>query len=186
METSSPITSTTTRSVAFAAPALLALYGVARYADGLDGDHGPGLFWNVGHVAFLLAVAGFTVLAVQLARDGLRRPGRPLGWVCAIALTTTAVGAALMCWIILTDLGVPVADVPGAVVTGAPIAFGVGLVALLATQVGRGIPLWSPLAILAGNVALGIDLALLTPAGLVMLAALWPLIRPASPLRRHR
>ncbi|MFI2707513.1 hypothetical protein ACH5WX_08205, partial [Nocardioides sp. CER28] len=63
-----------------------------------------------------------------------------------------------------------------------PLSFALGLVTLLALHVGRGVPAWSPAAFLLANVAIGVDLDLLLPAALVMLAAVSPLAR--RPLAR--
>lgn len=43
------------RTAATASPLLLLVYGVSRFVDGRDGSHGPGLAWNLGHVAFGIA-----------------------------------------------------------------------------------------------------------------------------------
>jgi hypothetical protein len=50
------------------APILLLLYGVLRLIDGSDGEHGPGLAWNLGHSLFLI---GFVLIGVLIV--GLRR-----------------------------------------------------------------------------------------------------------------
>jgi hypothetical protein len=169
------------RAVALSAPLLMATYGVLRFLDGLDGGHGPGLFWNLGHVALLLAVLGFGVLGVHLASSASRR--HPT--VAGVALVATLVGVALFSWVTLTDLSERLDDawdMPDVLMAVGPLAFALGLVTLLALHVGRGVPAWSPAAFLLANVAIGVDLDLLLPAALVMLAAVYPLAR--RPLAR--
>ena len=178
----SPITSPVTRVAALAGPALFAAYGVTRHLDGLDGHRGDGALWDVGHVAFVVSTLAFAVLAVQLLRDVHGRWRPPVTWLAAAALTVTMSGGALVCWVLLMDLGAPVGPVPDGVVLGGPILLGVGLVALLLTQAGRRLPGWSPFTFLVADASVGLHLDLVTPAGLVMTAALWPLVRltPAS------
>ena len=53
----------TVRRSALAAPVLLLAYGLLRLIDGLDGIHGPGLAWTLGHLAFAAAMVLFGVLA---------------------------------------------------------------------------------------------------------------------------
>lgn len=49
----------TTRLAALAAPLFLLAYGVFRYVDGRDGEHGPGVAWNIGHASSLAAFVCF-------------------------------------------------------------------------------------------------------------------------------
>ncbi|GAA2455463.1 hypothetical protein GCM10010191_88350 [Actinomadura vinacea] len=96
---------TLTRFAFHAAPACMLAYGVARLLDGLDGQHGPGPAWTIGHVFFLAALLLFGGVIVGLYRcvpaaagAGPRthgrhagrapRPGRP------IAAAAAAVGLA--------------------------------------------------------------------------------------------
>lgn len=55
-----------------AVPALMLVYGVSRWFDGRDGDYGPGAAWNIGHVAFFVAFAGFGALTVHFWRSAAR------------------------------------------------------------------------------------------------------------------
>lgn len=187
--TRTPATSPVTRAAALAGPALFAAYGVTRHLDGLDGARGDGAWWDVGHVAFLVSTLALVVLAVQLVRDLHGRRRGALTRVGDVALAVAVVGGGLLCWVLLMDLGVPVGPVPDTVVVGGPILLGVGLVVLLLTQLGRALPLRSPIAFLVADASVGFDLDLVTPAGLVMTAALWPLVRGgrrAGPLPRGR
>lgn len=176
-----PVTSPLTRSAALAGPALFAVYAVTRDVDGWNGTRGEDAWWTLGHLAFLASTLALAALVVQLLRDVRRREHRALTWAAAAATTVALVGAALLCWVLLMDLDVAVAEPPDAVVLGGPVLLGVGLVALLLPQVGRGLPLWSPPTFLVADAAVGFDLDLATPAGLVMTVALWPLVRrPAA------
>jgi hypothetical protein len=70
------------RFSALVAPTLLLLYGLLRLIDGLDGDHGPALAWNLGHTLFFIAFVLFGVLIVGCGGSfrpprGGREPSRP-------------------------------------------------------------------------------------------------------------
>lgn len=176
----------TTRLTAAAGPALFALYGITRDLDGLDNNRGDGALWDVGHLAFLLSTMAFAVLAVQLMKDVLGGQRRALTGVSTAALLLTLAGSILLCWVLLMDLRVPVGPVPDAVVLIGPVLLGVGLVVLLLTQVGRQLSLWSPLTFLVADASVGFNLDLATPAGLIMTAALWPLVRQARAPKESR
>jgi hypothetical protein len=172
-----PVPDPVTRVAALVVPLLLLGYGAARYVDGLDGSHGPGTAWTIGHLAFLAAMLGFGALAVGLGREGRRGPWPALA---GGGLLATLVGVGLFCWVILTDLSARLEDVaalPDALMTLGPLAFGGGLVTLLALQVGRWLPWWSPFAIVGAIAALGADLDLLAAAALLFALGLWPLVR---------
>lgn len=91
------------RGPAFVAPLLLAVYGLLRLVDGLDGDHGPGLAWNLGHTLFFVGFVLFGVVTF-----GLRAlvPGTTLrGRIVANAATAVSLfGIACFLWVILGDL----------------------------------------------------------------------------------
>ena len=88
-----------TRLAAFAAPVLLLVYGLSRWADGLDGDRGNGLAWDAGHVAFFLAFVSLAALVI-----GLRRmTGRP-PWLMNAAAAAALFGAGCFLWVIAGDL----------------------------------------------------------------------------------
>lgn len=181
-----PVPDLVTRVAAFVVPLLLLGYGAARHVDGLDGSHGPGPAWTIGHLAFLAAVLGLGVLAVRLGREGRRGPWPALA---DGGLLAALIGVGLFCWVILTDLSErldDVASLPDALTTVGPLAFGGGLVTLLALQAGHWVPWWSPFAVVGAFAALGADLDLLVPAGLLFALALWPLARrPAGAERAN-
>ena len=144
-----------TRFAAVAAPALMLIYGHFRWADGFDGDRGNGWAWDVGHVAFLLAMLLFGALMPGLAR-----------WAPGL-LTTTAVvvalaGVACFVWVIVRDLFPAFPAAPDAVFIGGPLLFQLGaLTILVRLVVARLLPWWSPVLVLAGFGAIGLNLDLL-------------------------
>ncbi|MGC5020302.1 hypothetical protein [Micromonospora sp. DT47] len=166
------------RLTAVAAPLLLLLYGLCRLVDGLDGDRHNGLAWDVGHVLFLLGIVGFAALAV-----GLRRVLRPAGWRVAVDVATAAalLGAAAFGWVILGDLFTRLADTaPDPVLTVGPALFQLGLLTLLvraATIRPRLLPVWGPVLVFVGFVALAVDLDLLPVGAALVFAGLLPLAR---------
>ncbi len=97
MPRSQSVPSPLLRFCAAAAPTLLFLYGVLWLVDGADGNHEPGLAWDLGHTMFLLAFGAFDGLLV-----GLRRLVRPnVAWQSTVATTATVaglVGAAGFVW----------------------------------------------------------------------------------------
>ncbi|GAA1620423.1 hypothetical protein GCM10009789_87530 [Kribbella sancticallisti] len=156
-------------------PTLLAVYATARPIDGSDGDYGPGLAWNVGHIAFLGAFIGFGALTSYFWRAS----PRPHTGVVASALASL-VGVALFCWVILTDLIPPLdeqASLPDPVMALGPIVFIIGFVASLAMHgYQTKMRLWwlPPTLTLAGLLTVGANLDLLpVTTGLVSAALLW-------------
>ncbi len=170
MNSSAPLM---TGPVALAAPALLAVYGLFRIIDGLDGGHGPGLSWTAGHIAFFASILGFGVLGVQLARTA---PGR-LAPITAVASTAMLTGVALFLWVILTDL-VPgleqVWEPSGALMLIGPAALSLGLTGLLALNVGSEVAPWTPIVFFGAFIVIGADLGFLLPAAGAMVLALRP------------
>ena len=57
-----------TRLLSVLIPFLLLCYGVLRLIDGMDGDHGPGVAWNLGHTFFLAAFLLLGAFVVELRR----------------------------------------------------------------------------------------------------------------------
>ena len=163
-------------------PLLLAVYAVARAIDGSDGDHGPGLAWDVGHVAFLVAFLGFGVLTV----DFWRRSPRPHAGVHVAALASLA-GIGLFCWVIVTDLSPSLdqrASLPDPVMAVGPLLFIGGFVAALALHARQhGFTAWwaPPALVLAGLLAVGADLDLLPVTALAVGAGLLLAGRQESP-----
>src|SRR5688500_5436126 len=96
-------TSPLVRRSALAAPALMLLYGFFRWIDGMDGDRGPGLAWNIGRALFLVALVGFGIVAVGLYRIvPPAAPGRRA--VAAVGLGAGLVGAVGFAGVFVLDL----------------------------------------------------------------------------------
>jgi hypothetical protein len=168
------------RVSALAAPALMLLYGFFRWIDGMDGDRGPGMAWNVGHSLFLLALVGFGVVAV-----GLRRLVPP-GAGARRAVADTALGAALVglagfVSVIVMDLFPRLDDLvrlPEWYFVAAPALFQSGLLTLLVvatTLRPPAMPVWSAVLVLVGFTAVAVDLDLLPVAALCLMGGLAPL-----------
>jgi hypothetical protein len=160
-----------TRYAAVAAPALMLIYGHFRWADGLDGDRGNGWAWDVGHVAFLLAMLHFGVLVAGLARWA--PTPRPL---MRAAVAVALVGIACFVWVIVDDL-IDALPTPSAILIGGPALFQLGaLTVLIRLVVARLLPWWSPALVLAGFAAIGIALDLLPIGAVVIGAGLYPVL----------
>ncbi|GAA2701546.1 hypothetical protein [Actinoplanes palleronii] len=173
----------TVRRAALAAPALLLLYGILRFADGLDGHRGSGPLWNLGHLAFFAGMVLFGFLAV-----GLRGLVPPSGHRLATVATVAALaGVACFLWVITGDLSAgfrTAAPLPAELEMAGPMLFPLGVLVLFGLLVAaRRLPVWTPLLFGAGIAAITVDLDLLPFAALVILAALTPLRRVAGP--RH-
>jgi hypothetical protein len=160
------------RLAVIAAPLLLLTYGVLRLIGGRDGDRGSGFWWNGGHIAFLLGMLVFAVLAV-----GLRSLAPDRG--ADVATAAALVGTLAFVWVILGDLFPRFDDavsVPDAVMNVGPVLFQVGLLALLVRLVVRRLlPVRSPVLVLLGFVPIAVNLDLLPLGALLILAGLSPL-----------
>ena len=173
------------RSTAFAAPALMLVYGRLRVVDGLDGDRNNEPAWDLGHIAFFIAIVLFAVLAVAL-----RALDRPAGTAPRVLVdgATVAVLAGGFCflWVIAGDLSESfqsAAPLPDPLQPAGPVLFEVGLLILLVRLVlARRLPAWSPVAVLAGFAAIAVDLDLLPLGSALVLAALFPLALAREPL----
>lgn len=185
---SAQVTTTTplVRFSALAAPTFLLLYGLLRLIDGLDGDHGPGLAWNLGHTLFLISFVLLGVLAV-----GMRHlvPATTV-WtpiVASLATVSALFGVGCFLWVILGDLFPDLRDgapLPDALEMLGPLAFQLGVLTLLiilATARPRRLPIWSPLLVLTGFALFAVNLDLIPAGALLILAGLAPL---ASDRRR--
>jgi hypothetical protein len=165
------------RFSAAAAPALLLLYGLLRVVDGLDGDRHNGPAWDLGHLAFFAGIVLFAVLAVAL-----RRTDRP-ALLLDLTVVATVFGAGCFLWVILGDLFESFqqsAPLPDALKLVGPALFEVGLLVLLVRQVVlRRLPIWSPVAVLVGFAAIGVNLDLLPIGAALVLVGLLPLWLPA-------
>jgi hypothetical protein len=168
---------------AFGAPVLLFLYGLLRQIDGLDGDHGPGLAWDVGHTLFLVGFVLFGVLIVGLRR--LVDAKTPRTRIVADAATVSGlIGVGCFLWVILGDLFPDLdeaAPLPEPLELVGPLAFQLGLLGsliLLVVRAPRRLRWWSPVLVLAGFVMFAADLDLLSFGALLLLGGLAPLALP--------
>ncbi|MFC6017264.1 hypothetical protein ACFP2T_13735 [Plantactinospora solaniradicis] len=180
-----------------AAPALLLGYGLVRLLDGLDGSHGPGIAWTIGHLLFLAALVLFGVVMVGLTRVASR-----LRLARTVALVAGLIGLIAFVRVVVVDLivGIQATDragmnrlyqryedfpgLPGGF-TGVLDEFGamlfpLGLLALAvlaATVRPRRLPWWSPVLAAVGFVLITVDLDLLPLGGAALLIALLPMTR---------
>ncbi|WP_344650361.1 hypothetical protein [Cryptosporangium japonicum] len=165
-----------------APPFLVAAYGVVRLVDGLDGSHGPGPAWTIGHVLFLVALLGFGWVAVDLWRRLRTVPA-------LVAAAATLLGLAAFVHTVVVDLLVGAGaadraemnlryqdhDTPlDPVAPLYPLGFTV-LVLLFAIAARRAY--WSPVLVLVGYLAIVANLDLLPIAGLLILGASIPAAR---------
>ncbi|WP_132293503.1 hypothetical protein [Kribbella sp. VKM Ac-2568] len=175
-----------------AAPLLFIAYGIIRWIDGADGDHGPGLAWTIGHLLFL---TGFTLYAVALfVLRGLLARARG---VSLVALVAGLIGVAAFLRVIVIDLivGFRADDHAAMSVIGdeydrwpgdlglydtlytvGPLLFLAGLLtlAILLTREHQ-LPVWSPVLLLLGFITITINLDLMPLGGVFLLVALLPL-----------
>jgi hypothetical protein len=161
------------------------LYGLLRVVDGLDGARHNGPAWDLGHLAFFVAIALFAVLAATLRT--LDRPASR--WQRAVvdaATVAVLAGAACFLWVIAGDLSDDVkaaAPQPDALELLGPLLFEIGLLTLLVRLVlARRLPLWSPIAVLVGFAAIGVNLDLLPFGAVLVLVALLPLALSREPV----
>lgn len=167
-------------------PCLLLWYGVLRLFDGLDGEHRPGLAWNLGHTAFLAAFLLFGAFVVVLHRLIPKTTAR-MRTAAGTAMVAGLSGAACFVWVILGDLSPALSDaapLPAPLELAGPLAFQGGLLALLtmlATVRPRKLPAWTPVLTFVSLALITVNLDLLPLAAITLLAALAPLSIPASP-----
>ena len=144
-------------------PLFLLAYGLLRLVDGMDGSHGPGWAWNVGHVFFLVAFLLFGALVWKL-RD-----------VSAVAAIAALAGSAAFVWVILGDLFDEMPGLPDLLMIAGPLLFQLGVLALLTIlAVRHEVPVWSPVLVLAGFVLFMVNLDLLPLGALLLLGGLAP------------
>jgi hypothetical protein len=175
------------RPVAVTASLLLLSYGRLRLIDRLDGHSDKGAWaWNTGHTLFLFGILGFAVLIVGL-HGVLRTRSTRLRAVDDLAALAGLVGAAAFIWVILGDLFPRFADAvetPDVVLLGGPALFELGLLVLLyRAAAARLLPVWAPVLVLVGFVAIGVNLDLLPVGAALVLAGLLPLRRTPRPAR---
>ncbi|RKR92167.1 hypothetical protein BDK92_6601 [Micromonospora pisi] len=170
------------RIPAVLASALLFLYGVLRLVDGLDGDHGPGPAWNLGHAFFLVAFVALGILTIGLRQVA---PAVTVRTRLLANLATVAglFGVACFLWVILGDLFAGLRDaapLPDPLEMIGPILFQLGILTLLTMLVTtrpRRLPAWSPVLVFTGFLSIGVNLDLLPVGALLILAGLAPLTR---------
>ncbi|MEW5352093.1 hypothetical protein E0E62_06325 [Streptomyces sp. 16-176A] len=176
-------TARTPHRLAVLIPVLLLAYGVLRLIDGMDGDRGPGVAWNLGHGFFLAAFLLLGALLLSLRRLVPRSTsGRR---VTANTATVAGLsGAACFVWVILGDLSPALhaaAPLPAPLQLAGPLAFQGGLLTLLtllATARPRRLPVWTPVLTFVSFALITVNLDLLPLAALTLLAALAPLSLP--------
>jgi hypothetical protein len=164
-----------TKLAAVAAPVLMLFYGLCRLVDGLDGDHGNGIAWDLGHVAFFIAFVLFAFLAVGL------RAWEPRPRVLIDVATVAALfGIGCFLWVITGDLFDAWPSLPDALEIVGPLLYQVGtLVVLTRLVVARRLPWWSPVLVLVGFGSIAVSLDLLPIASIVAGAGLAPIaLRP--------
>lgn len=174
------------RVAAFLAPILLLLYGVLRLIDGWDGDHGPGLAWNLGHTLFFI---GFVLIGVMIVGLGRLVPAATAQTriVANVAMVAGLVGVGAFLWVILGDLFEDLdeaAPLPEPLEMIGPLALQLGWLTLLVMLVAarpRRLPVWSPLLVFAGFVLFAANLDLVPLGALLLLAGLAPLAMPVRP-----
>ncbi|XBB66247.1 hypothetical protein ABFU82_19335 [Nocardioides sp. WV_118_6] len=156
-------------------PAALLVYAGCRWLDGRDGNHGPGLWWTIGHLAFLVAWVGFAALTVAMVRSL-----RATGAAAPVAGAATLAGIGAFAWVTLTDLAPSWPDLPDPLRAVGPLLFLVGLMSLLALTARRRDSHWwpvFPLLALAATAVVSANLDLLSVAALLFGAALLPCAR---------
>jgi hypothetical protein len=159
------------------------VYGLLRVIDGLDGDRHNGPAWDLGHLAFFVAIVLFAVLALAL-----RALDRPAGWwrvVVDAATVAVLAGAGCFLWVIAGDLSGDfhsAAPLPDVLEPVGPLLFQAGLLVLLVRLVpARRLPAWSPVVVLLGFAAIGLNLDLLPLGAVLVLVALLPLALAREP-----
>jgi hypothetical protein len=182
------------------APLLFIAYGIVRWADGVDGEYGPGLAWTVGHLLFLAGFLLFALVLVALQRM-ITRPRA----IASIALVIGLIGVLAFVRVIVIDLLVGVHANDHAAMSGVgdrydrwpgnlgiydalysigPLLFLIGFLSLTIMLVRlRRLPVWSPGAVVFGFAAIITSLTLMPLGGALLLAALLPLQRTTRELQ---
>ena len=166
--------STGLRLSAAIAPLFLLAYGVLRLVDGADGEHGPGIAWNIGHTLFLLSFIAFSVLIVGLRRQALLTTTGRRRVVTDAAVLSGMAGVCSFLWVIIGDLFPPLTahvSLPDPLYAAGPVLFQLGLMTLLVQLVvsrPRQLAVWSPPMVFLGFAPIAVDLDLL-PVGAVLI-----------------
>ncbi|MDK0524409.1 hypothetical protein [Streptomyces sp. ML-6] len=180
----------TTRLLCSLVPLLLLLYGVLRLIDGMDGDHGPGAAWNLGHTFFLAAFLLFGALVVML-RSLVPLATLRMRTAAGVATVAGVFGAGCFVRVILGDLFPGLAEyapLPGFLEFVGPMAFQLGMLALLIMMAAarpRRLPMWSPALVFVSFALIAVDLDLIPLAAVVLMAGLAPLARGRTPGTTH-
>lgn len=183
-----------TRAPFLAAPTFLALYGVARLMDGLDGEYGPGVAWTFGHIMFLCGMISFGLVIVELRRRlGGGTPKRK--FISGLAVGAGLVGILVFVRVIAIDIltglragnhaamssissqlnAYPIASLEPYYKIG-PLLFQLGILTLMIQlAISRRLPWWSPALLFLGFLLLGSNLNLLLPGSILIGCALMPL-----------
>jgi hypothetical protein len=174
------------RFCALGAPACLFLYGILRWIDGLDGDHGPGVAWNIGHTLFFVAFLLLGALMVGARRLVPSIPPRQRA-VAGVATVAALIGAASFLWVTLGDLFPGLRDsapLPGPLEAVGPLLFQIGaLTLLIQLAVARRLPPWSPVLVFLGFLAIGVNLDLLPLGAALIGVGLAPVATTGAPGR---
>lgn len=169
----------TTRLLPVLIPFLLLCYGVLRLVDGMDGDHGPGVAWNLGHTFFLAALLLFGAFVVELRR---LVPAATVRMRTAAGAATVAgvFGAGCFVRVVLGDLFSGLADsapLPDLLKSAGPLAFQLGMLTLLimlAAAPPRRLPVWSPALVCVSFALITVNLDLIPLAAVGLMAGLAP------------
>ncbi|HEX5512303.1 MAG TPA: hypothetical protein VFX41_11350 [Actinomycetales bacterium] len=187
------------RSLLLAAPLLITAYGILRLAGRADGHYGPGLDWQLAHLAGLAGMLLFVPAILMLGGLLPASPRRSITvGVTLVGLACFAVqfGADIVVGLMAADraemaaLSARFGDIPGVTVAFyavGPQLFFVGICVLAALlAAAKRVPWWSPALMLIGVVLPLATLDLLPLTGLLMLVALQPAVAASAVARHHR
>nr|WP_062338981.1 hypothetical protein [Herbidospora sakaeratensis] len=172
------------------APLLTLVYGVIR----LLSEHGPGLGWTTGHIAFLVALGLYGVVLIQLDRHTFTG-FTVVGFAGLLAFAAQFVIDLVVGFMAadraeMSDLFGRVYDTPGLdllVRQAGPPLFYLALFAImthLASQ--RRIPFWIPVAVLVASVLPAFNLDLLPVSAVIILIAFAATVREIVDLEQAR
>jgi len=195
-----------TRIAFHLAPALMLAYGAVRFIDGLDGQHGPGPAWTVGHLIFLVSLLMYGgVIAGLYGRVRATAGGTARRVTAGVATTVAALGLVTFVRVAIVDIvvGLQAADpaeksmlsdryadlpavLPQAIYEIGPMFFMLGLLALLiqfavVTPGRKAVAALSPVLVTLGFVAITVNLDLLPAGAALIWLALLPFTREQSP-----
>lgn len=170
------------RMASWVVPVALLVYAICRWLDGRNGSHGPGVWWSVGHVAFLMTWLAFAVLAVLMAVQ--LSVTYAAYWAIAGACL---IGIAAFAWVTVTDLFPDVAELPDPLRALGPLLFLIGFCVLLGATARRDEHrrwVLYPVLTVAAVVAVAVNLSLLLVTAALFVPALAPCRRslPSRPV----